>query len=381
LVGGAGSDSLVGGDGTDTGSYLRLIADYEITATSNGYIVRDLQPLDGDDGVDVLTGIEQLSFLDAVGPLSPNSPTAIVDPDPGANQVVENAAFGTAVGIIAFAADPDGDAISYSLTDSDGGLFAIDQAGVVRVNGGINFEAAESHTIAVRASDGLRVNDATFTIDVIDVAAEPLRFVDLAALEPGQGSIITGADAAGFSVSSAGDVNADGFDDVIIGARGLGGGAAYVLFGSAARFGTTVDLGALSPDQGFTISGNGIFVGTSVSSAGDVNGDGLDDVLVAAHTELSSAAYLVFGNEGGFTDIDLATFGSADGVVLLGPLSAVAAAGDVNADGYDDVIVGTGASLSYVAFGSADGLPPSITSQHSCRPGLQHQRRGPDPLS
>ena len=62
--------------------------------------------------------------------------------------MVENAAFGTAVGIIAFAADPDGDAISYSLTDSDGGLFAIDQAGVVRVNGGINFEAAESHTIA-----------------------------------------------------------------------------------------------------------------------------------------------------------------------------------------------------------------------------------------
>ena len=56
-----------------------------------------------------------------------------------------------------------------------------------------------------------------------------------------------------------------------------------------------------------------------------------------------------------------ATFGSADWRGhQLGPLSAVAAAGDVNADGYDDVIVGTGASLSYVVFGSADGLPPSI---------------------
>jgi Ca2+-binding RTX toxin-like protein len=355
LAGGAGNDSLIGGDGADTGFYLGLIADYEITATSSGYIVKDLQPLDGDDGVDVLTGVEQLGFLDATGPLSPNGPTPIVDLDPGANQVVENAAFGTAVGITAFAADPDGDAISYSLTDSDGGMFWIDQAGVVRVNGGINFEAAESHTITVRASDGLRVSDATFTVDVIDVADEPLRTVDLAALEPGQGSVISGA---GFSVSTAGDVNGDGFDDVIVGSPYFGVWSAFVLFGSPAGFGPTVDLSALSPDQGFTISGGqSISAGRSVSSAGDVNGDGFDDVLVATGP---GPAYLIYGKEDGLGDIDLTTFGSSEGAVLLGSLLSVAAAGDVNGDGYGDVIVGTGATQSYVVFGSADGLPPSV---------------------
>ena len=303
-----------------------------------------------------MTGVEQLSFLDATGPLSPNGPTPIVDLDPGANQVVENAAFGTAVGITAFATDPDGDAISYSLTDSDGGLFWIDQAGVVRVNGGINFEAAESHTITVRASDGLRVSDATFTVDVIDVADEPLRTVDLAALEPGQGSVISGA---GFSVSTAGDINGDGFDDVIIGA--LGGGA-FVLFGSTAGFGPAFDLGALSSDQGFTISGQGIAAGSCVSSAGDVNGDGLDDVLVASRYNSPTAgpAYLIYGKEDGLGDIDLTTLSSSEGAVLLGSLLSVAAAGDVNGDGYGDVIVGTGATQSYVVFGSADGLPPSV---------------------
>jgi hypothetical protein len=100
-----------------------------------------------------------------VGPVS--------DVNLAANAVVENSAVGTVVGITALATDPDstGNSISYSLTDSAGGQFAIDgSTGVVTVAGSINREAGATRNITVRATsaDG-STSDATFTIDVADV--------------------------------------------------------------------------------------------------------------------------------------------------------------------------------------------------------------------
>ena len=83
--------------------------------------------------------------------------------------------------------------------------------------------------------------------------------LDLAALTPDQGFVIYGADEgdlSGQSVSGAGDVNGDGFDDFIIGAPGGGtAGESYVIFGTAGGFGANLDLAALTPDQGFVIDG------------------------------------------------------------------------------------------------------------------------------
>ena len=111
----------------------------------------------------------------------------------------------------------------------------------------------------------------------------------------------------GFSVSSAGDVNADGFDGVIIGARGLGGGAAYVLFGSAARFGNNCrSRRPCRRIRGFTISGNGIFVGTSVSSAGDAStAMGWTTRWSPPIPSCRAPPIWSLGNAGGFADIDL----------------------------------------------------------------------------
>src|SRR5204862_288757 len=117
------------------------------------------------------------------------------------------------------------------------------------------------------------------------------QVVDLTTLSAAGGFIIQGAaasDLAGSSVSSAGDVNGGGFADLIVGAQGGddGGdraGEAYVVFGKAAGFGTldgasrqVIDLTTLDATDGFIIQGAATInrAGRSVSSAGDVNGDG-----------------------------------------------------------------------------------------------------------
>jgi hypothetical protein len=127
--------------------------------------------------------------------------------------------------------------------------------------------------------------------------------IDLSFLAPAQGFIIQGDaanDRAGSSVSNAGDVNGDGIDDLIIGARYSG--AAYVVYGRADSTRGTVDLTNLSATRGFEIQGgNSSFrVGSSVSSAGDVNGDGVDDLIVGAPAGYyggyrAGEAYVIYG--------------------------------------------------------------------------------------
>jgi VCBS repeat-containing protein len=223
------------------------------------------------------------------------------------------------------------------------------------------------------------------------------RVIDLTTLSAAQGFIIQGdaaSDLAGRSVSSAGDVNGDGFADVIVGASygddgGTNAGEAYVVFGTASGFGSTVggrqviDLTTLSAAQGFIIQGDaaGDVAGVSVSSAGDVNGDGFDDLIVGAiggddGGSDAGEAYVVFGTASGFGTtiggrqvIDLTTLTAAQGFIIQGDIDgdqagwSVSSAGDVNGDGFDDLIVGallgddggTSAGEAYVIFGGATG--------------------------
>ncbi len=167
-------------------------------------------------------------------------------------------------------------------------------------------------------------------------------------------------DVFGRSVSGAGDVNGDGYDDVIVGADGYSSstGRAYVFHGSAAGLSSTATT---------TITGGGTsyYLGYSVSDAGDVNADGYADVVVGAYGYSSSRgrAYVFLGSASGVsTSANLALTGSSasDG---LG--TAVAGAGDVNGDGYDDVaIAAPGYSSStgavYVHHGSATGAGSSV---------------------
>ncbi len=193
-------------------------------------------------------------------------------------------------------------------------------------------------------------------------------------------------DLSGYSVASAGDVNGDGFGDIIVGAyladpSGRGdAGSSYVVFGKASGF-TDLDLGNLG-DAGFRLDGatpvdfRGDHSGFSVASAGDVNGDGYGDLVVGAPGADPSgrgdagSSYVILGKASGFTNLDLGNLGSAgfrlDGAVA-GDASgfSVASAGDLNGDGYGDIVVGAytadpsgraGAGSSYVVFGKASGF-------------------------
>ena len=216
--------------------------------------------------------------------------------------------------------------------------------------------------------------------------------INLGSLNGRNGIVINGVRSSansGYSVSSAGDVNGDGFDDFIIGARnavahGVNGGASYLVFGHTSWAASTLELSALNGTNGFAI--NGIDAqdnaGYSVSGAGDINGDGFDDLVIGARfadpngSSGAGESYVVFGHAGGFAaTLDLSTLNGNNGFVIngidSGDLSghSVSGAGDINGDGFRDLVIGaraadpngnSGAGESYVVFGHAGGFAATL---------------------
>ena len=202
--------------------------------------------------------------------------------------------------------------------------------------------------------------------------------IELSSLDGSNGFKISGVsagDATGRSVSSAGDFNHDGYLDVIIG--GVGAGMDYVVFGSASGFAANLDLASLNGANGFRLSAtvSGAHLGRTVAAAGDVNADGIPDVILGAASSGSlNEAYVVFGAATGFgAAFDMSSLNGTNGFKITGlggvalPVNpSVAGVGDVNGDGVSDVIVGSayGGSIpnsggttgeSFVIFGKAGG--------------------------
>jgi hypothetical protein len=157
----------------------------------------------------------------------------------------------------------------------------------------------------------------------------------------------------GCSVASAGDVNGDGFADAIVGAWGVDQdqGAAYLYMGSS------VGLGSTPVTLSGPMVNNGLF-GNSVAGVGDINGDGFADVIIGAQLLANvGGAYLYLGGPTGLSVTPLAIASPSDAGAGVGFGAFVASAGDVNGDGFADAVVDDeSARAFYLYLGSATGL-------------------------
>lgn len=359
---GAGDDSVSiatldyadinGGSGTDTVLLDDATLSFDLTGFDNGSLT-SIEVFDISGTGDNTLVLDRLAVLNVTEERSSQQSTITVLGDPG------------------------------DTVDLTAGEFT--QAGTVFGIGGTGSAGDTQFNVFIDGNARVLVE-----VGVTVAGVEQLQSViDLATLSANEGFIIQGdsaGDYAGYSVSDAGDVNGDGFDDIIIGANrgddgGYNAGEAYVIFGGAGGFGTNVsgrqviDLTSLSASEGFIIQGDTDYdyAGLAVSGAGDINGDGFADLIIGAPYGYDGGinageAYLVFGGSapfgsavGGRQVLDLSGLSLSEGFVIQGDSDfdltgfSVSSAGDVNNDGYDDVILGALFGGNTGSFGTAPG--------------------------
>ena len=357
----------------------------------------NLSDVDGINGF-VINGINE---RDSSG--SSVSGAGDIDGD-GVDDVIIGARFasyGAGESYIVFGGIDVGNSGSLNLSALDGangfvinGIDENDLSGTpVSGAGDINGDGVGDVIISAERADPNDVDDAGENYVVFGgIGVGSGGSLNLSALDGVNGFVINGIDEndlSGRSVSGAGDVNGDGIDDVIIGAilaggedaNGVGGaGESYVVFGGRDIIvGGSLNLSDLDGVNGFVINGidAGDFSGYSVSGAGDINGDGVDDVIIgavsAAPNGVSGAgeSYVVFGNRdiGSGGSLNLSDLDGINGFVINGTNDSdqsgksVSGAGDINGDGVNDVIIGAfsadpngvvDAGQSYVVFGALD---------------------------
>ena len=214
-----------------------------------------------------------------------------------------------------------------------------------------------------------------------------------------QGFILKGGtdERAGFTIDGTADFNHDGIHDLLISTRSItnivaGKADFYVVFGKQSGFGAEFSLESLraanggTGQEGFFLEGIDdfslaaiSFKASSISNAGDINGDGIDDIIMGdalgdfdGNTDAGNA-YVLFGStQQPAPEINLSNLLEADGgdgsigFVIHGERStfntglSVSTAGDLNSDGYDDLLIGSASRLGnsgpYVVYGKADGF-------------------------
>lgn len=339
----------------------------QATGDQSGISVASAGDVNGDGLSDVLVGAFQ------------SDPTA--GTDAGRSYVVFGKANATAVNLSSVAVGSGGFVIN--------GQSANDLSGIsVASAGDVNGDGLADLIVGAFQSDPAAVTDAGRSYVVFgkaDTTAVNLSAIAPATGTPVGGFVINGQsanDLSGYSVASAGDVNADGLADLIVGAfqsdptAGTDAGRSYVIFGKTGT--TAVNLSTLGTG-GFVINGQSANDGSgiSVASAGDFNGDGLADLLIGASQATPSSTrasagrtYLVFGKTD-TTAVNLSSVAAGTGGFVINGDNkedysglSVAAAGDVNADGFADLIVGapqndaiaSDAGRSYVIFGSNSNI-------------------------
>ena len=256
--------------------------------------------------------------------------------------------------------------------------------------GDINGDGFEDFIVAAYLTD-LPVGASAGAAHVIFGTGAPFPAdFDIGALDGTNGFTFNGSDAndrLGRSVDGIGDINSDGFDDILIGASSaseiFGQGEAYIVYGKASGFAPTLVAGDLDGVVGTALGGITYSAfGQAVSNAGDVNGDGVDDLIIGAQTRnvggesQVGASYVLYGQVGGFgASVNFTTLDGTNGFAIEGADAgdrtgiAVDGGGDINGDGFDDLLIGAYRADSgaysdngavYVVFGDGAPVTPTV---------------------
>ena len=339
----------------------------------------DLLSLDGSNGFVVRGGFSLGDAVSGAGDINGDGLDDLIIGAPRTNADGFNSGrtyvvFGTTDGF-------SGDLVGATLDGSNGfrirSIAGGDQSGSsVSRAGDINGDGLDDLIIG---SPGRRIDGKNAVGEGYVVFGRPDGFdsvLNLQALDGSNGFVLNGAvengQLLGTAVIGTGDINNDGIDDFAISAPGGSGGieSVYVVYGRTAGFDASLDLTRLDGTDGFIIQGGSSrFLGEAISHAGDINGDGLPDLIIGHRGR--DSAYVIFGRDGAFEPIlNVDHLDGSNGFVLhASPRSIdgigadfVSGAGDVNGDGLDDLIVGAPyfgandnqeAGASYVVFGRA----------------------------